>query len=218
MTNSTQKLSRENKLFPQALEQLYDPPQSIFIQGQAKTLERKLIAIVGNRNPSRQGIENAITHSTQLVENGYCIISGMACGINASAHQAAIKTGLLYSTITVCASGFLHAYPSQYSNLFESIQKVGLLISEYEPNQEAQALFVYQRNRLIASLASAVLVVEASLSSCSLAVAKCDADLGKDIYAIPGPSTDVRYKGCHYLIKHGAKLVESYEDISEEFP
>lgn len=216
MTHSIQKLIREHAYFPQSFKQLYDPPNQLFVLGHIATLERKLIAVVGNQTPSRLGIENANTYSTQLVESGFCVISGMACGINASAHQAAVKTGLLYSTISVCASGLLHAYPPQFQSLFEHISRVGLLISEYEPNQEAQALFVYQRHRLIASLASAVLVIEASLSSSSLLIAKCAVDLGKDVYAIPGPSNDARYKGCHYLIKHGAKLVESLEDILEE--
>jgi DNA processing protein len=200
--------------YPQALLASADPPALLYAKGDLSLLNRPALAIVGSRNASKQGEANALAFATALSGAGLTIVSGLALGIDAAAHRGGLAgTG---STIAVIGTGADRIYPSANEALAREIAEHGIIVSEFPLGTPPLAANFPRRNRLIAGLARGCLVVEAAERSGSLITARLAADIGLDVFAIPGSIHSPLSKGCHKLIKQGAKLVESAQDILEE--
>ncbi|WP_188671924.1 DNA-processing protein DprA [Neptunicoccus cionae] len=195
--------------YPQALRQMPDPPPVLWLRGNIALCQTPAIAIVGARNASSLGTRMARLLARDLGEAGYTIVSGMARGIDAAAHDAALPTG----TLAVQAGGIDVIYPKENTSLFEEIAKVGLCLSEHPLGLVPQARHFPQRNRIIAGLAEATLVVEGALRSGSLITARDAGDLGREVMAVPGSPMDARAAGCNALIRDGACLIRSAQDV-----
>ena len=213
--------------YPGALLAMADPPLVLYVQGQNQHLHdmQCSIAIVGSRNPTPQGAANARQFAKVLGQAGLTIVSGMALGVDGAAHEGALDavastgTGLQrLATIAVVGTGLDRVYPSRHLDLARRIARHGLIISEYPIGTPPLGPNFPKRNRLIAALSSGTLVVEAALQSGSLITARLAAEQGKDVFAIPGSIHSTQSRGCHALIKQGAKLVESAQDVLEEAP
>src|SRR5882672_3076393 len=205
--------------YPRALLECSDPPAVLFAWGQRGLLASTALAIVGSRSCTQQGRETALAFAKALVHAGLTIVSGLAIGIDAAAHRGALQAseeGAVASTIAVLGSGIDVVYPAGQRALTESIRSRGLLLSEFAPGAPALAHNFPRRNRIIAGLARGVLVVEAALRSGSLITARLAAELGREVFAIPGSIHSPTARGCHRLIKDGAKLVESAQDVLSE--
>ena len=202
--------------YPISLATDTHPPPLLFLRGQRNLLQKRKFSIVGSRHPTPQGIQNAVTFAQALCTKGYTIVSGLAAGIDAAAHQGAINaTG---ETIGVLGTGIDRVYPSSNKELAHKLIEKGLLLSEFPLGATPMAGNFPRRNRLIAALSEATLVVEATIDSGSLITARLAAQMNKEVMAIPGSIHNPQSKGCHKLIKDGAKLVESLEDILVELP
>ena len=208
-------------LYPSALLTLPDPPLVLWLLGRIDLLEAHgwpaAISVVGSRNPTRQGDKNAFAFANSFVNAGLCVVSGMALGIDAAAHSGALRgspDSLL--TIAVVGTGLDRVYPKQNLELAHRIADHGLVVSEFPLGSPPAAANFPKRNRLIATLGLGTLVVEATLQSGSLITARECLEAGKDVFAIPGSIHAAQSKGCHALIKQGAKLVESASDVLEE--
>lgn len=207
--------------YPQKLLEIPDPPLLLYAVGDTTLLNRASLAVVGSRNATTQGIQNAEKFSQTLSEAGITIISGMALGIDTAAHTGALspvengRSG--GSTIAVIGTGADIVYPARNRALAHRIAQYGCLLSEYPLGTPAIASNFPRRNRIISGLARGVLVVEAAAQSGSLITARMAAEQGRDVFAIPGSIHSPLAKGCHLLIKQGAKLVESAQDIFEEY-
>ena len=202
--------------YPQRLLESSDPPSLLYVNGDPAYLNRAAIGVVGSRNATPQGIENAQAFSRVLADAGFTIISGLALGIDAAAHEGAIRSDAPSGTIAIIGTGIDRMYPSSNRKLAHVITSKGCIISEFPLGTAATASNFPRRNRLIAGLSQACLVVEAAPASGSLITARLAGELGRDIFAIPGSIHAPQYKGCHALIKQGAKLVECAQDILEE--
>ncbi|MFM6991669.1 MAG: DNA-processing protein DprA [Rhodoferax sp.] len=212
--------------YPAALLDTEDPPLLLYAMGDAAHLEHgwacsasTSIAVVGSRNPTAQGVANARQFSQTLTQAGLTVVSGLALGIDGAAHEGALEgaaPGQL-ATIAVVGTGLDRVYPKAHFQLAHRIAQQGLLISEYPLGTPPLSANFPKRNRIISGLARATLVVEAALQSGSLITARLAVDQGKDVFAIPGSIHATQARGCHALIKQGAKLVESAQDILEEF-
>ena len=211
-----QKLRRGDQHYPTRLNDLFDPPDVLYINGDPRTLSRPMIAIIGSRNASQEGLQNAAFFSRALSNAGATIVSGLAKGIDGAAHWAALKLGPQYLTIAVCGTGVDVVYPKQHWGLAQSIQHQGALISELLPGTGPEAIHFPRRNRIIAALSLGVVVIEAAEKSGSLITARLAADLGREVFALPGPINNPLYDGCHQLIQQGAKLVRQPKDILDE--
>jgi DNA processing protein len=202
--------------YPQRLLESTDPPSLLYINGDPSYLNRAAIGVVGSRNATPQGIENALAFSRVLADAGFTIISGLALGIDASAHEGALRSDAPSGTIAIIGTGIDRMYPASNKKLAHLITGKGCIISEFPLGTAATASNFPRRNRLIAGLSQACLVVEAAPASGSLITARLAGELGRDLFAIPGSIHAPQYKGCHALIKQGAKLVECAQDILEE--
>jgi DNA processing protein len=200
--------------YPALLLTIPDPPVLLYLVGNVSLLSRPALAIVGSRNPSAQGIDNARAFARALVKADLTIVSGLALGIDAAAHEGALNNA--GSTIAVLGCGINVVYPKTNRTLFERIAAEGLLLSEYGLDVPALPAHFPSRNRIISGLARGCLVIEASLSSGSLITARVAVEQGREVFAIPGSIHSPLSKGCHALIKQGAKLVESAHDVLEE--
>ncbi len=201
--------------YPAALLQTPDPPLLLFVQGQLTALAHPTaLAIVGSRNPSPQGAENAQAFARALSQAGCCIVSGLALGIDGAAHRGALEGSA--PTLAVLGTGLDRIYPRQHQELAQRIAAQGALISEYPLGTAPLAPHFPQRNRLIAGLSQGTLVVEAALQSGSLITAELALQYGREVFAIPGSIHSTQSRGCHALIRQGAKLVESAQDVLEE--
>ena len=200
--------------YPRTLLQTPDPPPLIYAKGRLDLLNRPCIAIVGSRNATAQGNTTAESFATALANAGLAIVSGMALGIDAAAHRG----GLLgtASTIAVVGTGLDKVYPARNRDLAHAIAQKGLIISEFALGTPPLAANFPRRNRIIAGMSRGTLVVEAALSSGSLITARLANEMGKDVFAIPGSIHSTLSKGCHVLIKQGAKLVDDAADILDE--
>ena len=202
--------------YPPALLQLADPPALLYVKGRVELLcAPAMLAIVGSRNATPQGLIDAHAFAAALSEAGVTIVSGLALGIDAAAHRGALQGR--GSTIAVVGTGLDSVYPARNRALAHELAERGALISEFPLGTPAAAGNFPRRNRLISGLAQGCLVVEAALSSGSLITARLAAEQGRDVFALPGSIHSPLAKGSHRLIKQGAKLVESAEDIMEEF-
>ncbi len=202
--------------YPQALLATADPPPLLFAIGRRELLTRPVCAIVGSRNATRQGEANAEAFAHALARAGLTIASGLALGIDAAAHRGALKAETDASTIAVVGTGVDVIYPAANKALTLEIRRRGVVLSELALGTPGIAHNFPRRNRLIAGLARGVLVVEATLRSGSLITARLAADAGREVFAVPGSIHSPLSKGCHKLIREGAKLVESAQDVLEE--
>lgn len=200
--------------YPRSLLEIPDPPLLLYVKGRAALLEADAVAVVGSRNATAQGIRNAEQFSEVLSLAGLCISSGLAAGIDAAAHQGALRGP--GSTIAVIGTGADIVYPARNRGLAHLIADGGCIVSEYSLGTPALANNFPRRNRIISGLAKGVLVVEAAAQSGSLITARMAAEQGREVFAIPGSIHSPLSKGCHQLIRQGAKLVDSAQDILEE--
>ena len=201
-------------LYPARLLETADPPLLLFLQGRAELLARPAIAVVGSRNPTPQGRENAQAFAAHLSRAGWTIVSGLALGIAGAAHEGALAGD--GSTIAVLGTGVDRIYPARHEALARRIAAAGLLVSEFPLATPPLAPNFPLRNRLIAGLAGGTLVVEAAVQSGSLITARLAVEAGRDVFAIPGSIHSPLSRGCHALIKQGAKLVETADDVLAE--
>lgn len=203
--------------FPAAFSALSSPPSQLYFKGDLSLLDRPIIAIVGSRHPTEQGKLDATAFARDLSRAGYVIVSGLAMGIDAAAHQGGMMGPSL--SVAIMGTGINRLYPRENLALGQRmLADGGLILSEFEPNAPAKAWHFPHRNRLIASLCLGCLVVEATLESGSLITAQLALELGKEVFALPGSIHSTLSKGCHHLIKEGAKLVENIMDILQELP
>ena len=209
-------LSLADPDYPRLLLDTVDPPPLLFAIGRLELLARTAVAIVGSRNATRQGIANAEAFAAALARAGVTIVSGLALGIDAAAHRGALDGNSDAGTIAVVGTGVDVVYPASNRVLTQRIRDAGLVISEFPLGTPALAHNFPRRNRIIAGLVRGVLVVEAALRSGSLITARQAAENGRDVFAIPGSIHSPLAKGCHQLIRDGAKLVESANDIATE--
>jgi len=200
--------------YPPLLLQGNGAPACLFVTGDIDALCLPQLAIVGSRNPSASGKENASAFTSALVGSGLAITSGLAQGIDAVAHEAAISAG--GKTIAVMGTGLQRVYPSANRNLAHAVAEHGALVSEFPLDAPPRRENFPRRNRIIAALSLGTLVVEAAVKSGSLITARLAGDYGREVFAIPGSIHSALSKGCHRLIKQGAKLVETANDIIEE--
>jgi DNA processing protein len=204
-----------DSVYPKALLEIPDPPPIIFAKGDLSCLDLPSIAIVGSRNASVQGERNAENFAESLAESGLCIVSGMALGIDGAAHRGAIKAKH-GKTIAVVGTGLDIVYPSKHRELAHQIAEQGLIVSEFPIGTPSRPENFPRRNRIISGLSLGCLVVEANIQSGSLITAKLAMEQGREVFAIPGSIHSPVSKGCHVLIKQGAKLVDSIRDITDE--
>ncbi|WP_417530632.1 DNA-processing protein DprA [Marinobacter lipolyticus] len=200
--------------YPEPLRHIHDAPLVLYCLGRRDLLARDQIGMVGSRNATRAGLDHARKFAAALGDQGFLVTSGLALGIDGAAHAGALDAG--HPTLAVIGSGFDRLYPSQHRKLAERIIDQGLLISEYPPGVRARAAHFPQRNRIISGMSRGVLVVEAGLKSGSLITARLALEQGREVFAIPGSVHSPVARGCHHLIKQGARLVETVDDVLEE--
>ncbi|MDQ7091934.1 MAG: DNA-processing protein DprA [Methylococcales bacterium] len=207
-------LTLDNPFYPQQLKEISDPPPLLFLRGQKQLLSTPQIAIVGSRNPSIEGKRIAFDFAYSLANQGFTINSGLALGIDACSHQGALKaTG---NTIAVAGTGLDRVYPAAHKSLATEIVTSGAMISEFPLGTNAIASNFPRRNRIISGLCLGLLVVEAAKKSGSLISARLALEQNRDVFAIPGSINNPLAKGCNSLIREGAKLVETTDDILQE--
>lgn len=208
-------LSLDDPRFAPELLQMADPPLLLYVLGQIETLQHpQRLAIVGSRNPTPQGEQNARQFAQALGEAGVCVVSGLALGVDGAAHEGALAGGA--PTLAVVGTGLDRVYPRRHLALAHRIAAQGALISEYPLGTPPLPGNFPRRNRLIAGLSQGALVVEAAMHSGSLITARLAAEQGREVFAIPGSIHAPQSRGCHALIRQGAKLVESAQDILED--
>jgi DNA processing protein len=204
--------------YPQGLLNTADPPLLLYAAGAWPSEWPRAIAVVGSRNPTPQGLANARRFARSFAEAGFSVVSGMALGVDGAAHDGALEgaAGGQLATVAVVGTGLDLVYPRQHGELAERIAGRGLVISEYHLGTPPLGANFPKRNRLIAALSEGTVVVEAALRSGSLITARLAAELGKDVFAVPGSIHSPQARGCHALLKEGAKLVETAQDVLEE--
>lgn len=212
-----EEISIESQDYPEQLKEIYGPPLKLYVLGNKQVLKEKSIAIVGARKATEYGKNVAMKISRQLSEKGINIISGLAVGIDSFAHLGTLQENCLGKTIAVLGSGLDTIYPKENIELARQIIKAGgCLVSEYQVGTSASKLNFPQRNRIISGLSKGVLVVEAGEKSGSLITAEFALEQGREVFAIPGNINKENSKGTNNLIKQGAKLITSCEEILEE--
>ncbi len=211
-----------DKDYPAALLQTEDPPALLYAMGQIGQLEHlhasRALAMVGSRNPTPQGKLNAHAFARNLSQTGLTIVSGLALGIDGAAHEGALEGAIPghIATIAMVGTGLDRVYPRSHLQLAHRIAQQGLILSEYPLGTPPRPENFPRRNRIISGLSQGTLVVEAALESGSLITARQALDQGREVFAIPGSIHSPQSKGCHALIRQGAKLVESAQDVLEE--
>ena len=209
-------LRRDQPAYPERLAILPGAPPLLFVKGDPEVLRQPAVAIVGSRNPSGHGRRVAGDFAGELVRYGLVITSGLAVGIDAAAHRGALAAGGL--SVAVCGTGLDTVYPRSHARLADELATEGALVSEWPPGTPALPAHFPRRNRIISGLTLGTLVVEAAVRSGSLITARLAAEQGREVFAIPGSIDNPLARGCHALIRQGAKLVESTADILEELP
>ena len=201
--------------YPQGLLETADPPLLLYLQGDLASLHSpRALGVVGSRNPTPQGLANARAFGLALSDAGVCVVSGLALGVDGAAHTGALEGS--GPTLAVVGTGLDRVYPKQHLELAHRIAARGALVSELPIGTPPVSSNFPKRNRLIAGLSRGTLVVEAALQSGSLITARLASEMGREVFAIPGSIHSPQSRGCHALIKQGAKLVESAQDILEE--
>lgn len=207
-------LTWDDPLYPLQLREIADPPPLLFVKGAPELLSRPQIAMVGSRNPSSVGVSTAIEFAQALSASGYVIVSGMALGIDAASHRGALNVG--GATVAVVGTGLDRVYPACHKALATEIVASGAMVSEFPLTTKAKAGHFPRRNRLISGLCQGLLVVEAAQQSGSLITARLALEQNREVFAIPGSIHNPLARGCNALIRQGAKLVETIEDVFEE--
>ncbi len=200
--------------YPPALLQIPDPPTLLYVRGRVELLKAPALAVVGSRNPTPQGVHNAQRFAASLAEAGLTIISGLALGIDAAAHRGALAAS--GNTVAIIGTGIDRLYPAANQQLAIEIASRGAIISDFPLATAPVAANFPRRNRLIAGLSRGTLVVEATVESGSLITARLAAEQGREVFAIPGSIHSPQSRGCHSLLKQGAKLVETVQDVLDE--
>ena len=204
----------DSDLYPSQLKEISDPPAVLYVTGNPELFSEPQVSVVGSRRPTPHGRRMAIEIAEQLARSGFVITSGLALGIDAAAHQGALAC--YGNTIAVLGTGVDQVYPSQHQALYEAIIEQGALVSEYPLGMPPKPSNFPRRNRIISGLSLGVLVVEAALGSGSLISARLAAEQGREVFAMPGSVMNPMAKGCHKLIREGAVLVETADDILAE--
>ncbi len=212
--NACHILTLIDNCYPEQLKTIYDPPPLLYVRGDASWLGLPQLAIVGSRNPSPGGKENAYEFAKYLSKLGIVITSGMASGIDANAHIGALKAGK--PTIAICGTGLDRIYPAKHKSLAHQVSTKGALVSEFCIGTAPTATNFPRRNRIISGLSLGTLVIEANIKSGTMITARLAVEQGKEVFAIPGSIHNPLSQGCHQLIKQGAKLVENVDDILNE--
>ncbi len=200
--------------YPELLRQIPDPPLFLYYQGELGLLGRPCVAMVGSRQCSRYGLQMAESIASDLSRAGVCVVSGFAFGIDRAAHLGAL--GEVGSTIAVLGTGIDLVYPAANTDLWRRIAASGLIVSEFAPGTRPEGVNFPHRNRIVSGLSLGVLVVEGALGSGSLITAELALAQNREVFALPGPATMKTFQGCHQLIRQGACLVQSGEDILRE--
>jgi DNA processing protein len=200
--------------YPRPLRQIHDPPGVLFRRGQPNPQDEMAVAIVGTRHATRYGLAQAERLAASLARTGFTVVSGLARGIDAAAHRGALEAG--GRTIAVLASGLLEIYPPEHDKLADEVAASGYLLSESPPRMVPLSGAFPQRNRIISGLTVGTIVVEAAERSGALITARHAYEQGREVFAVPGPVDSRMSRGCHALIKDGAKLVESIDDVLAE--
>jgi DNA processing protein len=208
-------ITRADEGYPEALTHIHDPPMALYVKGTLVPEDRHAIAVVGSRRCTHYGIQVADRLSFQLAKQGYTVISGLARGIDAAAHQGAIKGK--GRTLAVLGCGIDQVYPAEHAELAEAVRGSGAVISEFPIGFKPSRNSFPQRNRIVSGMSRGVLVVEAALGSGALLTVDEATDQGKLIFAVPGRIDNPSAGGCNHLIKNGAKLVQDVDDILDEF-
>jgi DNA processing protein len=207
-------VSLADATYPQALLEAGDPPSVLYVQGRCDLLNAPAIAVVGSRNATPQGVRDAEAFAEAFSRAGFCVVSGLALGIDAAAHRGGLKAA--GSSIAILGTGADRIYPATNRALAHALAKGGCLVTEYPLGTPAVPGNFPRRNRLISGLARGVLVVEAALESGSLITARLAAEQNREVFAVPGSIHSTLSKGCHALIRQGAKLVECAQDVLSE--
>jgi DNA processing protein len=207
-------LTWESADYPVLLKEITDPPLVLYAKGQITAFNKPQLAIIGSRNPSITGRDNAKSFAKALATHGITIVSGLALGIDAQAHLGCIEAG--GQTIAVMGTGIDGIYPRQHAQLAKKISQNGLLLSEFPLNSPPIAGHFPRRNRIISGLSLCTLVVEAAIKSGSLITARMALEQNRDVLAIPGSIHNPLARGCHYLVQQGAKLVTTVADVLDE--
>jgi DNA processing protein len=201
--------------YPRLLLETPDPPLLLYLSGRRSLLKAPLpLAVVGSRNPTPQGAALARDFARSLAQSGVCVVSGLALGVDGAAHQGALDAG--GDSVAVVGTGLDRVYPGAHRDLAHRLAQHGLLVSEFALGTSPSPSNFPKRNRIIAGLSKGTLVVEAALASGSLITARQAAEMGREVFAIPGSIHAPQSRGCHALIRQGAKLVESAQDVLEE--
>jgi DNA processing protein len=206
-------LAADDPHFPPPLLAIPDPPRALWYLGALDAFDAPAVAIVGSRTASAVSLEIASRLAADLAARGVTVVSGLARGVDAAAHRGALRAG---RTIAVLGSGLERMYPAEHAALAKAIAESGLVITEYPPDMPPYAGNFPRRNRIISGLSRAVVVVEAAVDSGSLITASCALEQGRDVMAVPGNALSGRNRGAHALIRDGAKIVETADDILEE--
>lgn len=200
--------------YPQALLNIADPPLLLYVKGRPELLNTRSLAVVGSRNASAQGIRNAEAFAATASDAGLCIVSGMAHGVDAAAHSGGLRG--IGSSVAVVGTGLDRIYPAANRELAHRLAQEGAIVSEFPLGTPPLSANFPRRNRIISGLSLGCLIVEASIQSGSLITARMALEQGREVFAIPGSIHSPQSKGCHALIKQGAKLAECAGDILEE--
>jgi DNA processing protein len=208
-------LTQADEDYPESLRQIYDPPIALYVKGRLTAADKNAVAMVGSRQTTHYGIEAARKLAYQLAYVGVTVVSGGARGIDSAAHQGALAAK--GRTVCVLGTGINLVTPPENKELFERIAANGALITQFPFNRNADKQSFAIRNRIIAGMTLGTVVVEADLHSGALITANFATEYGRQVFAVPGRIDSPRSKGCHDLIKKGAKLCESAEDILSEF-
>jgi DNA processing protein len=207
-------LTWESPAYPALLKEIADPPIVLYAQGQLAALNSSTLAVVGSRNPSITGSENAYQFAKEIAAYGVSIVSGLALGIDAQAHLGCLASQ--GQTIAVLGTGIDCIYPRRHVTLAQQIREKGLVLSEFPLKSPPIAGHFPRRNRIISGLSLCTLVIEAAIKSGSLITAKMALEQNRDVLAIPGSIHNPLARGCHYLLQQGAKLVTSINDVLNE--
>jgi DNA processing protein len=207
-------LTWNSDLYPALLRDIPSPPAAIFVEGDPNVLWQPQIAVIGSRNPTAGGRDNALDFAAELSRQGLTITSGMASGIDSCAHHAALDAGAC--TVAVTGTGLDRVYPASSRSLATRIRQQGALVSEFVLGTAVKRSHFPSRNRIISGLSLGVLVIEAGLNSGTLITARMAGTQGRDVFALPGSIHNPMSKGCHRLIRDGARLVENVAQMMEE--
>jgi DNA processing protein len=200
--------------YPELLSQIPGPPLLLYVNGDVDALHLPSLAVVGSRNPTRGGLRNSVEFSRYLAQRGFAIVSGLAEGIDTAAHRGALDAG--GKTVAFLGHGIDRIYPAANHNLAHAIAESGALVTEYQLGTRPLPRHFPERNRLISGLCLGTLVIEAAKRSGSLITARLAAEQGREVFALPGSIHNPLARGCHALIRQGAKLVETADDIMSE--